>query len=143
LFGLLYGAGLRLGEALSLNRDDIFDKDIVVISGSKGKVRRVLLPLWVANGIADYLAVCPITVDPQKPLFLGISGKRLNPGVVQRQMRRLRGILGFSSEVTPHTLRRSFALHRHVKGDDIHTIQDLLGHTYTSTTLRCLKPYKS
>jgi integrase/recombinase XerC len=143
LFGLLYGAGLRLGDALSLKRNDKFEQGIVVISGPKGKVRRVLLPSWVVNGIEDYLAICPFAANPQQPLFLGIRGKRLNPGVVQRQMRRLRGILDLSSEVTPHTLRQSFALHRFAEGDDIHTIQDLLGHSYPSTTVRCLKALKA
>lgn len=142
LFGLLYGAGLRLGDALSLNRGEVLDNGMVVISGPKRKVRQVSLPVWVANAIEDYLAVCPFATNQQQPLFLGIRGKRLNPGVVQRQMRRLRGILNLSSEVTPHTLRQSFALHRYAEGDDIHTIRDLLGHAYTSTTRLCLKAPK-
>lgn len=139
LFGLLYGAGLRLGEALNLNRGAMTPGNDLVISAASGRKRSVKLPPWVKAAIAAYLGVCPYELDDHQPLFVGVRGKRLNPGVVQRQMRRLRSYLGLSSEVTPHTLRQSFALHRHASGDDVVTIQRLLGHAYPSSTHRYLK----
>lgn len=140
LFGLLYGAGLRLGEALHLNRGEITSEKRLIISAASGKKRTVDLSPWITAAIAAYLKACPQQLNDQQPLFVGVRGKRLNPGVVQRQMRRLRSLLGLSSEVTPHTLRQSFALHRHARGDDVATIQRLLGHAYPSSTQRYLKP---
>lgn len=136
LFALLYGCGLRLGEALSLNVADRPQAETMVITG-KGNKQRLLpvLPL-VREAIATYLDQRPFACTPESPLFVGARGKRLNPGVVQRQMRRLRVLLGLSETATPHALRHSFATHLLAKGGDLRTIQELLGHSSLSTTQR-------
>jgi integrase/recombinase XerC len=136
LFTLLYGAGLRLGEALALRRRDIPKGETMVITG-KGRKQRVVpvLPV-VKDAIADYLARSPYPMEADEPLFLGARGGPLNPGVVQRQMRRLRLLLGLPDTATPHALRHSFATHLLAGGGDLRTIQELLGHASLSTTQR-------
>jgi integrase/recombinase XerC len=136
LFTLLYGAGLRIDEALSLDRANAPKGDSMVIVG-KGRKQRVvpLLPA-VVEACAAYLAACPFKSGPADPLFLGARGGRLNPGVVQRTMRALRAQLGLPDSATPHALRHSFATHLLAGGGDLRTIQELLGHSSLSTTQR-------
>ena len=135
LLSLLYGAGLRIDEALSLDRGAAPMGETIVISGKGGKQRMVpVLPL-VAAAVEDYLAACPFRRHGG-PLFLGARGGRLNPGVVQRQMRRLRAALDLPETATPHALRHSFATHLLGAGGDLRAIQELLGHASLSTTQR-------
>jgi integrase/recombinase XerC len=136
LLTLLYGCGLRIDEALSLRRADAPAEDAMVVTG-KGRKQRVVpvLPV-VREAIGAYLAACPYAPPPDGPLFLGARGARLNPGVVQRQMRNLRALLGLPQTATPHALRHSFATHLLGAGGDLRTIQELLGHASLSTTQR-------
>jgi integrase/recombinase XerC len=136
LMTLLYGCGLRIGEALSLNRKEIPSGDTMVITGKGQKQRVVPILAIVKNAIADYLSHCPHTLGDDDPLFVGVRGGRLNPGVVQRQMRQLRAQLGLPDSATPHALRHSFATHLLAEGGDLRTIQELLGHASLSTTQR-------
>lgn len=136
LFTLLYGCGLRLGEALGMARRDVPEGDTMVITGKGRKQRMVPVLPVVREAIADYLGQCPHALAAGGPLFVGARGARLNPGVVQRQMRRLRLLLGLPDTATPHALRHSFATHLLEAGVDIHTIQRLLGHGHVSTTMR-------
>ena len=136
LFTLLYGCGLRLGEALSLTRGQAPRGTVMTITGKGRKQRLVpLLPAVVA-AVASYLSLCPYAGGADAPLFVGARGSRLNPGVVQRQMRILRAALGLPDTATPHALRHSFATHLLSGGDDLRTIQELLGHASLSTTQR-------
>jgi len=136
LFTLLYGCGLRIDEALSLNQEDAPDGDAMVITGKGNKQRVVPVRPIVGQSIADYRVACPFAPQANGPLFFGARGGRLNPGVVQRQMRRLRGLLGLPAAATPHALRHSFATHLLGAGGDLRTIQELLGHASLTTTQR-------
>jgi integrase/recombinase XerC len=108
----------------------------MVITGKGNKQRVVpVLPI-VRDSIADYAQACPFAPKPDGPLFLGARGGRLNPGVVQRQMRKLRALLGLPTSATPHALRHSFATHLLGAGGDLRTIQELLGHASLTTTQR-------
>jgi len=134
---LLYGCGLRISEALGLNRRDMpRSSNSLVITGKGGKQRMVpLLPI-VVDAIADYVAACPHRLAPEGPLFVGVRGGRLNPRIVQGRMQTLRAQLGLPKAATPHALRHSFATHLLGAGGDLRTIQELLGHASLSTTQR-------
>jgi integrase/recombinase XerC len=136
LMTLLYGCGLRLGEALSLTRGQAPTGDALVVTGKGNKQRTVPVLPVVIEAIDSYLATCPFKLAPQDPLFVGARGGALNPGVVQRQMRRLRAFLGLPDSATPHALRHSFATHLLGAGGDLRSIQELLGHASLSTTQR-------
>jgi integrase/recombinase XerC len=136
LLTLLYGCGLRLGEALGLTRAQAPRGDSLTVTGKGNKQRVVpVLPI-VRAALEDYLAHCPWQLAPDAPLFVGARGGPLNPGVVQRQVRRLRAALGLPDSATPHALRHSFATHLLGSGGDLRSIQELLGHASLSTTQR-------
>ncbi len=141
LFTLLYGCGLRIDEALSLERGQapVVNRDGIgslVVVGKGRKERIVPVLSIVCETIYQYLAICPYDRSGDQALFLGTKGGRLNSGVAQRQMRILRARLGLSDTVTPHALRHSFATHLLTDGADLRAIQDLLGHASLSTTQR-------
>lgn len=133
---LLYGCGLRLGEALSLTWETRTGADTLRVTG-KGRKERIVpvLPI-VKAAIANYRELCPFKGMGEAPLFVGSRGKPLSPRIIQRQMEKLRARLGLHEHATPHALRHSFATHLLAKGGDLRTIQELLGHASLSTTQR-------
>jgi integrase/recombinase XerC len=141
VLALLYGCGLRIGEALSLCRGDVpapkGDETLSLTITGKGRKQRVVpvLPV-VAEAIADYLAACPFAGSPDEPLFRGAKGGPLSPRIVQLRLQQLRALLGLPETATPHALRHSFATHLLAGGGDLRTIQELLGHASLSTTQR-------
>jgi integrase/recombinase XerC len=134
---LLYGCGLRLGEALSLDRRDApIAPGTLVVTGKGNKQRQVPVLPVVAEAVAAYLAACPYRLAPEDPLFVGARGGPLNPRLVQRRLQELRAELGLPERATPHALRHSFATHLLAGGGDLRAIQELLGHASLSTTQR-------
>ncbi|TLG78066.1 tyrosine recombinase XerC [Methylocystis sp. B8] len=152
VLALLYGAGLRISEALSIARADapVSAIDRVTILGKGGKSRTVPVIAPVRAAIEAYLAICPYDLTGG-PLFVGARGGPLSPRIVQLAVQRLRGALGLPDSATPHALRHSFATHLLGRGGDLRTIQELLGHASVSTTqiytavdkARLLDAYKS
>lgn len=136
VFTLLYGCGLRISEALSLNVGDISGNDFIRIIGKGNKERIVPLLPVVREAIEAYLAECPYKMRTGEPLFLGARGERLLPRIVQRQMQKIRRKLNLPDTLTPHALRHSFATHLLAEGADLRSIQELLGHASLSTTQR-------
>ena len=134
---LLYGCGLRLSEALGLKRAEApIEPGMLAVTGKGRKTRTVPVLPAVSAALADYLVLCPYALGPKSPLFVGARGGPLNPRLVQRQMQRLRAVLGLPETATPHALRHSFATHLLAGGGDLRTIQELLGHASLSTTQR-------
>ncbi|MEE8371508.1 MAG: tyrosine recombinase XerC [Sphingomonadales bacterium] len=131
---LLYGCGLRISEALGLDRDDTPMGDSMVIRGKRGRERVVPVLPVVREAIADYISLCPFDLGGNGPLFRGKRGGRLNPRVIQSAMQTVRASLGLPESATPHALRHSFATHLLAAGGDLRTIQELLGHANLSTT---------
>lgn len=138
LFSLLYGAGLRIAEALSLNLRDAplpGREESLRVRGKGNKERVVPVLPAVRAAIADYLAQRG-PGEPEAPLFLGARGGRLDAAVAQRSLRDFRRLAGLPEHATPHALRHSFATHLLGAGADLRAIQDLLGHASLSTTQR-------
>ncbi len=136
LFTLLYGCGLRIAEALSLRCGDVPLGEALRVRGKGSKERIVPVLPAVRQAVNAYHAVCPFGLDADEPLFRGAKGGSLNPGVVQRQMRRVRHRMGLPETATPHAMRHSFATHLLIGGGDLRSIQELLGHASLSTTQR-------
>jgi integrase/recombinase XerC len=133
---LLYGSGLRISEALGLLRKEapLDGRDVLRIVGKGDKERLVpVLPVTQA-AITRYIALCPYTLAPDGPLFLGAKGGRLSPRIIQLVMERMREGLDLPATATPHALRHSFATHLLSAGADLRQIQELLGHASLSTT---------
>lgn len=136
---LLYGSGLRIGEALGLQRRDIPMKGeaaTLTVTGKGRKTRVVPLLPNVRDAVRDYVTACPWGGTGSDPLFVGARGKRLNPRLIQKAMQSLRLALGLPETATPHALRHSFATHLLGAGADLRAIQELLGHSSLSTTQR-------
>jgi integrase/recombinase XerC len=135
VLALLYGSGLRIGEALSLRRRDApGSRDSLTILGKGNKTRGVPVLPQVARQIESYIENCPFPLPPDGPLFVGVKGGPLSPRIIQLAMARLRGAMGLPETATPHALRHSFATHLLARGGDLRTIQELLGHASLSTT---------
>jgi len=136
VLSLLYGCGLRIDEALSLDRGVLPLGDTLTVTGKGRKTRQVPLLPAVRAAVAAYVAACPYDGGSRGALFLGARGARLQAAVVQRQVQRLRAALGLPDSATPHALRHSFATHLLGAGADLRAIQELLGHASLSTTQR-------
>ena len=133
---LLYGCGLRIGEALALTGDTLDDpsQKSMIVTGKGGKSRMVPLLPVALEAVATYRKLCPYFLEVGEPLFRGARGGALQAGVLQRDMRQLRSALGLPDTATPHALRHSFATHLLGNGGDLRAIQELLGHASLSTT---------
>jgi len=131
---LLYGAGMRIAEALALPASALPLGESVVITGKGGRQRVVpLLPI-VREGVAEYARLCPWPLVKNEPLFRGAKGGPLAQGMVQRAVARARVALGLPATATPHALRHSFATHLLSAGADLRSLQELLGHASLSST---------
>lgn len=133
---LLYGSGLRVSEALNLNRRDapLPPKDVLIIKGKGGKERMVPVLPMTQQALERYLDACVFPLPDDGPLFVGVKGGRLSPRLIQLLIARLRDGLGLPDTATPHALRHSFATHLLGNGADLRQIQELLGHASLSTT---------
>jgi integrase/recombinase XerC len=136
VLSLLYGAGLRISEALGLQRRDapIHGTDTITVTGKGGKMRGVPVIPATQRAVEEYLHLCPYALPPEGPLFVGARGGVLSPRIIQLAVVELRGALGLPDTATPHALRHSFATHLLARGGDLRGIQELLGHASLSTT---------
>jgi integrase/recombinase XerC len=140
---LLYGAGLRIGEALGLSKSVVEDllktgRDTLSVTGKGNKTRLVPLLPQALDALRAYRDACPwlSARGPNEAFFVGARGGALDPAIVQKRVRDIRRGLGLAESVTPHALRHSFATHLLGAGGDLRAIQELLGHASLSTTQR-------
>ncbi|WP_380878271.1 tyrosine recombinase XerC [Sphingomonas sp. DBB INV C78] len=131
---LLYGSGLRVGEAVGLTGAVLPLGDVIRVTGKRAKTRIVPLLPQVRAAIDDYLAQCPWPTGRDLPLFRGARGGPLSADLIRRAVRGARGRLGLSERTTPHALRHSFATHLLGRGADLRSLQELLGHASLSST---------
>ena len=143
LLELLYAAGLRIGEATGLDREDLsFDGAFVRVIGKGDRER--LVPLgevaldwlrrWTGGPRERLLALGHVAPSRGGPLFLGPRGGRLARQQAWASVKRAAARAGLGSRVSPHTLRHSFATHLLEGGADLRIVQELLGHASISTT---------
>lgn len=134
LLTLLYGAGLRISEGLSLTRGDAPLGEAITVVGKGKKERTVPLIPVIRQAVERYVALLPFAPGPHDPLFLSRRGKAMSPREAQSLMQNLRSRLGLSDRATPHALRHSFATHLLANGGELRAVQELLGHASLSTT---------
>ena len=131
---LLYGAGLRIGEAVGLTGAILPLGATMSVTGKRDKTRIVPLLPQVREAIEAYAAITPWPVSRDAVLFRGAKGGPLPPGAIRKSVRSARAALGLSDRTTPHALRHSFATHLLGRGADLRALQELLGHASLSST---------
>lgn len=136
---LLYSSGLRVSELVSLNWENINLKDRVIRVKGKGKKERIVLfGSHAERRLSEWFRlrfeINKGNID-EEPLFINMMGKRLTERSVERVVKRY-GIELIGKRITPHSLRHSFATHLLMRGADLRTIQELLGHESLETTQR-------
>ena len=131
---LLYGAGLRVAEAMSLTANLLPIGSTLRVTGKRSKTRVVPIIPAVREAIDDYVQQCPYALRGEVPLFVGARGGPLNPDLVRRSVAAARRRLGLPDTLTPHALRHSFATHLLARGADLRALQELLGHASLSST---------
>lgn len=131
---LLYGVGLRIGEALGLTGAILPLGETLRVTGKRDKTRIVPLLPQVRDAVEDYVRRCPYGTSPGEALFRGARGGPLSPAIIRRAVRRARATLGLPPRTTPHALRHSFATHLLGRGADLRALQELLGHASLSST---------
>ena len=131
---LLYGAGLRIGEACALPARVLPLGEVLSVTGKRGKTRIVPLLPQVRRAIETYAGQTPWSASGDAPLFRGAKGGPLSAAVVRRSVRAARVRLGLDVRTTPHALRHSFATHLLGRGADLRALQELLGHASLSST---------
>ncbi|MFN7230330.1 MAG: tyrosine recombinase XerC [Brevundimonas sp.] len=134
VLALMYGAGLRVSEALSLTAADAPLGATLRITGKGAKTRIVPVLPQIGAAVEAYRARLPFVLAPADALFRARRGGPLSPRHVQATVQRLRGRLGLPDSATPHALRHSFATHLLGAGADLRSLQELLGHASLSTT---------
>ncbi len=136
LLEVLYGAGLRVSEAVGLELGDLeLDSGWIRVLGKGSKERRVPLGTPAVQALRNYLGTVKRPRD-ESALFLSFRGTRLTARSVARILARHLVRLESSKHLSPHGLRHSFATHLLAAGADLRTIQELLGHSRLSTTQR-------
>jgi len=131
---LLYGAGLRIGEAVGLTGSVLPLGETIAVTGKRDKTRIVPLLPQVRAAIEDYAKLTPWPVARDAVLFRGAKGGPLSPAIIRRSVQAARTRLGLSERTTPHALRHSFATHLLGRGADLRSLQELLGHASLSST---------
>ena len=131
---LLYGAGLRIGEAVGLTGAILPLGEAMSVTGKRAKTRIVPLLPAVRAAIEDYARLTPWPIARDAVLFRGAKGGPLSPAIIRRSVQAARTRLGLSERTTPHALRHSFATHLLGRGADLRSLQELLGHASLSST---------
>lgn len=139
LLEVLYGTGARISEAVGLDLDDLdLEESTVLLRGKGGKQRIVPLGSYARQSLLDYLAASrPALVSAKTntpAVFLNARGGRLSRQSAWTVLTRAAQRAGVAADVSPHTLRHSFATHLLDGGADVRVVQELLGHASVTTT---------
>lgn len=139
LLEVLYGTGARISEAVGLAVDDLdLDDGVVRLHGKGGKERLVPVGSFAREAVSAYLVRARPTLAAggrgTPALFLNARGGRLSRQSAWTVLRAAAEKAGLQSDVSPHTLRHSFATHLLDGGADVRVVQELLGHASVTTT---------
>lgn len=138
LLELLYATGARVSEAVNLNVDDVIDEDVVRLTGKGDKQRIVPLGSYARAALDTYLVrarpLLSVRGRATPALFLGMRGQRVSRQNAWLIIRAAAERAQLGIEVSPHTLRHSFATHLLAGGADVRVVQELLGHSSVATT---------
>lgn len=137
LLEVLYGCGLRVSEAASLRLSDVFAQEgFVRVVGKGDKQRLVPIGEPALEALEAYLAVRPSTGDPMTDdlIFHNRSGSGLSRVSIFKMIKVQALRAGIRKEISPHTLRHSFATHLVENGADLRVVQEMLGHESILTT---------
>jgi len=134
---LLYATGIRVTELINLNVENINLSASFLRCSSKGKER--VIPLYPAavRAVGEYLdrVRTQLLEDPEEPaLFVNMTGERMSRQGFWKIIKYYQEKAGINKEITPHTLRHSFAAHLLENGADLRSIQEMLGHADISST---------
>ncbi len=134
---LMYGSGLRISELTALNIGDIhLNNELINVFGKGSKERIVPLNKESVNALKDYVLKYRMFLNPKdmNALFLNRDGERISRVAVFKLIKQLALKAGINKEISPHTLRHSFATHLLEGGADIMVVKELLGHEDITTT---------
>ncbi|MEO6827115.1 MAG: site-specific tyrosine recombinase XerD [Microbacteriaceae bacterium] len=138
LLELLYATGARVSEAVGLNVDDVIDAEMIRLMGKGGKQRMVPLGSYARRAIDAYLVRVRPKLSPRAKatpaLFLGLRGQRVSRQNAWLIIRAAADKAKLGIDISPHTLRHSFATHLLAGGADVRVVQELLGHSSVATT---------
>ena len=134
---LLYATGIRVSELISLNLDDLNLAAGFIRCESRSKERIIPLYHGAIKALQDYVKdIRPQLVADQREeaLFVNMNGERMSRQGFWKIIKHYQDKAGIEKEITPHTLRHSFAAHLLENGADLHSIQEMLGHADISST---------
>ena len=134
---LLYATGIRVSELIGLNLDHLNLSAGFVRCGSRGRERMIPLYPAAVRALEDYVShVRPQMIEhPDEPaLFVNMSGERMSRQGFWKIIKHYQEKAGINKDITPHTLRHSFAAHLLENGADLRSIQEMLGHADISST---------
>ena len=133
---LLYATGIRVSELIGLNVDSVFLSAGFIRCESKEKPRIIPMYPTALKALTDYLRdVRPkLAAEGEQALFVNMNGTRMSRQGFWKLIKYYGEKAGIQTEITPHTLRHSFAAHLLENGADIHAIQEMLGHADISST---------
>lgn len=137
LMELVYGAGLRVSEAVELRVEELsLDVAAFRVTGKRGKVRWLPLPRFTIPWLEKYVAEGrpKLAKQPAAQVFLGMRGKPLSRQSAYLALERHAKTAGIKKKVSPHVLRHTYAVHLLQGGADLRAVQELLGHASISTT---------
>lgn len=134
----LYGCGLRVSELVNLEISNVYaEEEYVIVRGKGDKQRMVPISPTALSEIEAYMpdrAALDIARGEENILFLNRRGRRLTRVMIFYIVKTLAGLAGIEKEVSPHTLRHSFATHLLEGGANLRAIQQMLGHVSLATT---------
>lgn len=134
---LLYATGIRVTELIDLNVTDVNIPAGIICCKSKGKERFIPLYKEAVKALDKYITLVrsQMIADPsEKALFVNVSGERMSRQGFWKIIKYYSGKAQINKDITPHTLRHSFAAHLLENGADLHSIQEMLGHADVSST---------